>query len=680
MAEKPLYTDEQRNIIQAIEDHGTADISDLINSSAMSKKEFMEAFPPFSQLASFSLLRTNIFDARLVWTKDEDNEEAPYFIFVSPDETKRWPSGKPICPKCGGKIVKMNKYDVTRIDDIPMREKKVSLLVLHKRYQCSDPKCKATFSYPLDDFSVPNQHMSIRHRRRIGAASMSKMSFEAVAYQMCVDDETVRKVFQEEVERRKKLKFLTPKHVGIDESKVHTAKSPTFYVCVLDTGDKDAANNGIIAIEEIKRTAENVVELFEKFDDLSSIETVSMDMCMAYKNAIEELNAIHGLNMRIIVDRFHLVKSLNDKFLDTLSNVYFRIKGDLEHKLGLPEEELPSHASPKPFDAIEEDDKDFVDLPFYFGSDDSPASGMVASSFDGLDNSEIEKKLKILKDNYYPRWFTMGQTKLSEKSRVRFLKLLKTFPEFESLYLAKEELRFYFFESDTADEARAIAEKAKATIRSVVPKKKERKALETYFTTLDDSEWTKHIYSYFDDPRGYRWSNAKVELFNSLVKEINAGSRGMTWEMLKNKLLYGDLSVKHRKSTRSLKKDPWMAFLMCMSQASSLPDITTTTLSHEVWMSLVRTEEMSSFLATYDLDDLTYEQKISFLKQNNNIQALLVEFAQSVIDKENVSEQENDSIEEVILPLRLDDWYTNEEQYRAILKADAEFLHQFYKD
>ena len=166
---------------------------------------------------------------------------------------------------------------------------------------------------------------------------MEKRSFEQVAYDMCVDDETVRNYFEIESARlEREGKFELAEHIGIDEAKVHTKDSSSFYVCLMNTDVKHTERNGIIELLKIKRTEDAITTLFSRFVNPEAVKTISMDMYAAYRAAALTVFP----DARIIVDRFHLVQSLNDKLKKTVSELYFSMKKSLEciAKIEIPPE------------------------------------------------------------------------------------------------------------------------------------------------------------------------------------------------------------------------------------------------------------------------------------------------------------------------------------------------------
>lgn len=78
-----------------------------------------------------------------------------------------------------------------------------------------------------------------------------------------------------------------------------------------------------------------------------------------------------------------------------------------------------------------------------------------------------------------------------------------------------------------------------ATITLALPD--DTKPMRIFFKTLFKGDFSPHIFEYFNDPVGQRYTNAKLENMNKIVKEVNAAARGLSLQVLIAKIVYGNL-------------------------------------------------------------------------------------------------------------------------------------------
>lgn len=299
----------------------------------------------------------------------------------------------------------------------------------------------------------------------------------------------------------------------------------------------------------------------------------------------------------------------------------------------------------------------------------------------------------------------MNPNTLSDTSAIRFYTLLVNFPEFKRIYDIKEKLRYEFFMSMDANAARKIAEEVKKTI----PEGPIYKPLRTYFKTLESDEWSRYIYAYFDDPIDdptkplpegatplKRYTNAKLEGFNKIVKEINAAARGLSWEELKAKILYGDLAVKHRPRRFKRVKDPSACPTKMMAKRCidalidsfcAYGDLYVHTSLRDDWNTFLSLPKVQIKMKSWGrYGAMSADELIEEMKRNNNLQGAIYSMLQNqddllmgLVDSDEdvtVDEYAGDECEEytVIRPLRFSDWEANKEKYLSIIASDVKFL------
>lgn len=712
----------------------------------------LKRITPLNEKISYDILRLEGLQLLAVELADEDDRDERCYYITKPIDSFFWKEngGRPYCPKCYERLKQQaeaegrsytpselmaqcgervgNGVKVREAKDFPVRDHLSVITIIHNEYECGGTyvdehgktvKCgfHYTISYP---FLKKKQQFTDRYVRAIGMASMTKKTFAQVAYDYHVAGNTVIKYFEEEVLRRKaECKFETPEHIGIDEAKVHT-KEPggAFYVCVMNTDPDTPEKNGIIEMEKTsRRTADDIIKIFERFEHPENIKTISMDMCDAYRVAAEDVfQAGKEGHARIIVDRFHLVQSLNDKVKEVVKALYKTYVDLLESNIGSGDEEYTDVSftlsaqdmlSDDEIDHLDSIVQETMDTPFELkeptGMTIRKKWTITRKDAKKVGSADAKELLKILKNGYNHKWFVMNPKDLKKQSQAKFFMLLQTFPEFMTVYQIKEMLRWNFFEAETKGQARAISESAE----KMLPHVKEYRPLDAYFERLNNSLWTRHIYSYFEDPKGHRHSNAKLERLNHIVKQLNGLGNNMTWPRLQKKVVYGDLSVRRPEPKHTRKKKLEAAKTMYMSmigsnvllddevqpllpgmppQSEFLSDVKLPMApeeeadmqpSKEYWECIFYIPAIANDKRLAFMDGMTLDEKIHAVESNSNISAIIAIHLERYIRSDGAGDEEYSEKQEIIHPLTFDDWDAHEDFYMGILKEDAKALERY---
>lgn len=241
---------------------------------------------------------------------------------------------------------------------------------------------------------------------------------------------------------------------------------------------------------------------------------------------------------------------------------------------------------------------------------------------------------------------------------------------------------------------------------AMLPRGKEYAPLRTYFKTLNKSDWTRHIYAYFEDEKGHRHSNAKLENLNRIVKEINGIGNGISWDRLKKKVLYGELSVRRTEPRFPRKKKLEAAKAMYMSmidsnalvedfvqpllsgmppQSEFLSDVKLPMTpeeeaamqpSKESWECIFAIPAIASDKRLAFMDGMTLDEKIRAVESNSNIFTLIEHHLEHYIRSDGDGDVDFET-QEIIHPLTFDEWDAHEDFYMAILKEDAKALERY---
>jgi len=236
-------------------------------------------------------MTTNMLNLPNIKILDMKESEYDYRFLV--ESTALSPSH---CPKCGT-VANLYKHGKKQqlFFDLPMHAKRVGIYVNRQRYKCKE--CKETFFENLPDMNV-NRSVTNRLINWIQEASLEK-TFTSVAYDIGVDEKTVRNIFNDYVvELEAETEFRTPRWLGLDE--VHLLKTYRFVVT-------DVENKAVIDILR-KRNKSVVIDYLSKLQGIDKVELVAMDMWRPYKDAVN----IVIPHAKIIIDKFHVVKLANE--------------------------------------------------------------------------------------------------------------------------------------------------------------------------------------------------------------------------------------------------------------------------------------------------------------------------------------------------------------------------------
>lgn len=520
----------------------------------------------------------------LVYKKiyDEDDASSPIIFLCTPNLISIYPpNGVPVCPYCKSKLNNIQQYKERDIDDCPSLGRRVILHILFKTYLCTS--CGKTYTPPLSCADESGK-ITKRFKRMIAKEAFNrKKTFSTVADDLHVSPTLVHKIFSEEAGRRSAdTLYCAYPHLCIDEVLIHTKKAAgeqrrggtlcvTLLATHLNEDDEDMPHQAVVAFEYPTRiNKETVVEMLRKIENPEIIETISMDMSPTYFSAVQEVFP----HCRIIVDRFHLVQSLNDKVSKVASNLYYQKRDDARDVLKqlLDKDTIALSDELDASDELKGASDDInaaLEELFSDGSRKIYMNKLKAIKAQTPEQRAAKDELVFLADNYYNRWFNTNPEDFSPYAKARFKRLSKKYPEFYELFQFKELLRVDFFEAATAEKAREIADGVEARI----PNGKIYRPLKSYFKRLNHSDWTEYIYDYFSDPIGCRYSNAAMEKFNGTIKEMNRNAKGLTPEVLRHKVLFGTVTH-HKKEKHLTRRDIDISLDMYyMDSSSNISDL-----------------------------------------------------------------------------------------------------------
>lgn len=205
------------------------------------------------------------------------------------------------CPSCGKKCTTLKQYTTTTVRDLWISEKEVYLRLKKKQFVCGN--CGRNFTERLDWLS-PCKSYTNRLAEFIFKLSKHQ-SFHSLGAELNLNSKTIERMYYKIAESKINIKdnWSKVRYLGIDE--ISNRKGKGEYCCVftnLETG------------EQIDILPDRKLETIENYftelglENCPNVEAISSDMWSTYRTTAQKLfpNAIH------VIDRFHIVKSLND--------------------------------------------------------------------------------------------------------------------------------------------------------------------------------------------------------------------------------------------------------------------------------------------------------------------------------------------------------------------------------
>lgn len=206
-----------------------------------------------------------------------------------------------ICPSCGQHQKSVNQSTEIKLRDLNISEKEVWLYLTKRQFYC--PDCDRYYTEQVE-WAEPSKGYTKRQSKFI--FSMCKeQSFAQVACLTNMNAKTVERIYYAQAQRAIKSKdnWNKIRYLGIDE--ISNRKGKKEYCCVLtnlETGEQ------IEVLADRKKAT--LSAYFQKLGTAicSKIQGVCFDMWDAYAGVAKACfpNAI------CVVDRFHLVKAMND--------------------------------------------------------------------------------------------------------------------------------------------------------------------------------------------------------------------------------------------------------------------------------------------------------------------------------------------------------------------------------
>lgn len=212
-----------------------------------------------------------------------------------------------MCPDCDNISNSLHENTIKRIRDVPLLGKRCFIQFLHRRFFCEE--CRNTFMERLS-FLEPESIYTNRYENHIYyLCQENTISF--VSRFECLGYDATEGIYYRQVNK----KVVTQKDIellGIDE--ISMKKGHKDFVLVIS----DIGNKRVIEVLS-NRLKESLDKYFEEMPQevKSKIKQVSIDMWSPYYDSVVE-KLPHA---EIVIDRFHVMKNLNDCLTNTRRSI-----------------------------------------------------------------------------------------------------------------------------------------------------------------------------------------------------------------------------------------------------------------------------------------------------------------------------------------------------------------------
>lgn len=210
------------------------------------------------------------------------------------------------CPNCHEPTGIINQYETRKVQDLKISAREVWLHIRVSQFIC--PTCNRYF-FDTPDWIMPGKSYTKRQSKWVFELCRQQ-SFTQVGALVNLSHKTVERLFYKEAEKQINLpkRYAQVRKMGIDE--ISHRKGKKDYACVLTDLER-----GIQLDVLPDRKKETLIAHFQSLGIgfCNQVEVVCCDIWRAYINVAKECFP----NAEIVIDRFHIVKALNE-VLDAL--------------------------------------------------------------------------------------------------------------------------------------------------------------------------------------------------------------------------------------------------------------------------------------------------------------------------------------------------------------------------
>lgn len=217
------------------------------------------------------------------------------------------------CPHCIKKTDELNQTRQVLVRDLPISGHRVYLKIPRRQFYC--PHCQKYFTENLEFFE-PGRRFTDRYEKNI-YERVNSSSIEQVRREEDLSWDQVNGIHQHQYDLQKKKDWGKVIRLGIDEISKH--KGHKNFVTVLS----NLESGKLIEVVDSHRQEEIAKVLMQQpLEVRESVKEVSVDMWGGFPKVIEEVFP----NAKIVVDRFHVMKAVNDNLNKLRKQIKFNVK------------------------------------------------------------------------------------------------------------------------------------------------------------------------------------------------------------------------------------------------------------------------------------------------------------------------------------------------------------------
>ncbi len=226
------------------------------------------------------------------------------------------------CPNCGqlSHSVKEYKNIYPVIGEI---NGKIIIAKIKKRsFRCNNDNCASvTFIQSIDQITKRHRFSKLLNTAIVESLSAT-VSYKYLASRFSTTITTIQRLIDRLVIERKSK--ATVKNIMVDETRLLNRYSRTHGIYQFFIYDADTE----VLLDIIEdRSYSKVLKYFESYFSKGSLSTITMDMWLPYKNAMNTVDS----NTNVIIDKFHFVRYIMNSF----DNIRLQIMNEAKYKSGV---------------------------------------------------------------------------------------------------------------------------------------------------------------------------------------------------------------------------------------------------------------------------------------------------------------------------------------------------------
>jgi transposase len=209
-----------------------------------------------------------------------------------------------VCPKCATKSDRIYDHREVKIQDAPLRGRKITLLIRKRRFEC--PGCTSVFTEPVPGISK-GKRFTQRFKAHVLWACEKFTDLKAVKHHVgCSYGFLCNALYEQlELNRRKTAHEQWPQVIGIDE---HSFKKNKVYRHMeFVTMLVDHRNKRTIDMVHGKSGA-NLKDSLRYIPKRSNVNWVTMDLSQTFRRFSKDFFP----RAQIVADKFHVVRLLDN--------------------------------------------------------------------------------------------------------------------------------------------------------------------------------------------------------------------------------------------------------------------------------------------------------------------------------------------------------------------------------